>query len=78
MISSFGKFACKNSKGVLNKKQLLQTFPEIIDIFLDEEIEGDCEVLRLLGNYTYRLKEVIPMSENKRFYIFKFQVHPNS
>lgn len=37
------------------------------------EIEGDCEVLRLLGNYTYRLKEVIPMSENKRFYIFKFQ-----
>lgn len=37
------------------------------------EIEGDCEVLRLLGKYTYRLKEVIPMSENKRFYIFKFQ-----
>jgi len=40
---------------------------------IDPEIEGDCEVLRLLGNYTYRLKEVIPMSENKRFYIFKFQ-----
>lgn len=37
------------------------------------EISGDCEVLRLLGNYTYRLKELVPMSENKRFYVFKFQ-----
>jgi len=40
---------------------------------IDPEISGDCEVLRMLGNYTYRLKEVIPMNDHQRFYIFKFQ-----
>jgi len=48
----------------------------MLGVILNEihpQITGDCDVLRLMGNYTYRLKEVIAMNENRRFYIFKFQ-----
>lgn len=68
IVAFFGKYGPWGEPKCMHLHEL-----GVITEEIHPEIEGDCEVLRLLGNYTYRLKEVIPMSESKRFYIFKFQ-----